>query len=1272
MTAKVSNNKGVDSNFSSHESKWDSAVDDAKKVGISWERPQDDKRTAQEIVNDSKILKTLGNEEDVRDMLRERVSDHDNNKDFMQDADAVYRAVQVLDHIERFDSNGNRLAGKQVGNGDVDGFTSSKEARHGTEAGRLKDFGKYGFTHLKGDLNPSLKAGDDKQAKADAEKLGIEWERPKGDNSSAQDIIDQNPLLKNLGNQSGVRDMLKERVGDFETDADAAYRAVQVLTHIEKLDAKGNRIASKDIGNDKIDGFTSSKEARPNTEAGRLQDFGKEGFSALKGKLDSPRSAGNDTKAKEEAEKLGIKWERPENDDRSAKEIIANDRLLRELGNQSDVKDMLKERVGDFETDADAAYRAVQVLQHIEQLDSKGNRIVGNSVGDGKVNGFTSSREAKPNTEAGRLQDFGKEGFSALKGKLQDPSSVGDDKKAREQAERVGIVWERPDNDKRSAKDILDNNALLKNLGNQSGVKDMLKERVGDYETDADAAFRAEQVLDRITMYDEKGNVRTDKTAYDDDINGFTKGREAVHGTEAGRLQDFGKEGFSSLPSLTKTDDIKVYKDFLKANPDADSTSQRIAKYTAILEENFDIIRGSTDSGKYLTVEGLKQYKEENTHLSDEVMEALDFWTQPGAFEMLDNAKHPLAQKGDGDVSQGDLTSWLKTSAPKDAVTVIDMLRNVATNNLLSKVDTSKLDEDVFKNPKSYSGEQKAAVLKDLVTAQQLIVSGGEAGMWKDDKSIITIANKLRSHPDPKLLLDDVNKHITLLQGDPDVQRYVGENASKELDKLLDSNDALKESLKTSYREEIKSGKTLDDIWTTRSKEGASQQSILAEFASATQSYADALGIDSPKDLQEAVGKSEHKKEFQDYYESQLASGERLKELLKEHSFDKASSVFNLEVAVYNSALDPEFTGTFDAKLETNFRNIAQDKALDGMSFDALKAAYGVDGTDELDEEKIKDLIQNIREENPQFLLNQDGTVTQEQLILTGIRGAWDMLRNGTKFGDKGTNIFKGDDSVWKKIFKGSYDSGAQHAVSGLLMGGLTIYNATKASGKMTEKDIIAVTTGSMQTVTLLMEGGSKGYQTYLKNAIEKLGKEASDITGDTPEAKVHRKLIEIDKDINQSRVDIAKKFENGAKGLGGAAGVVMGAYTIFDGVKQLRAGDKLGGGLNIAAGSIGTMAGLAGMVEAGAGLLGASEVILARLGAASGALGWAAAGIGTVALLVPTIVAEVKQENKVAKFSNLLDDYLADYGIDGVEDGGYWDIPDSVWDQYSHDSALV
>ncbi|GGM19031.1 hypothetical protein GCM10009425_32390 [Pseudomonas asuensis] len=412
------------------------------------------------------------------------------------------------------------------------------------------------------------------QAVEQAKEVGIRWERPEGDTRSAQEIINDTPLLKHLGNQSGVKDNLKKQVGDFEKDADAAYRAAQVLEHVVKIDEKGNRIiGDSNVDNDRIDGFTKKGEARHGTEAGRLQDFGKEGFSFLKGELHQISTASDNTKAREQAEALGIKWERPEGDDRSAQDIIDSNPLLKNLGNQSSVKDMLKEQVGDFEKDANAAYRAAQVLEHVETLDASGEKIAGKDVGNGSIDGFTKSGEAKHGTEAGRLQDFGKEGFASLKGELKNPASVADDKQAREQAEKLGIVWELPPNDKRSAQDIIDGDPLLKNLGNQSGIKDMLKERVGDFEKDADAAYRASQVLEHIERYDGEGKTLSGGDIGDGKINGITKDGEAKNGTEAGRLQDFGKYGFSNLkgPELTEEGKIDFARESAGLPPDKET-----------------------------------------------------------------------------------------------------------------------------------------------------------------------------------------------------------------------------------------------------------------------------------------------------------------------------------------------------------------------------------------------------------------------------------------------------------------------------------------------------------------------------------------------------------------------------------------------------------------------------------------------------------------------------------------------------------------------------
>jgi hypothetical protein len=962
-----------------------------------------------------------------------------------------------------------------------------------------------------------------------------------------------------------------------------------------------------------------------------------------------------------QAKDAGIQWQRPKDDNRSAQQIIDDSPLLKNLGNQSDVKKMLENRVGDFTKDPDAAFRATQVLEHIEKLDESGGRVAGKEVDNGRVDGFTKGGQAKHGTEAGRLQDFGKYGFSNLKGELKELSTASNDSKAREQAEAVGIKWERPEGDDRSAQDIIEDNPLLKNLGNQSGVKDMLKEQVGDFEADADAAYRAAQVMDRITMFDDKGNAQSGADVFNSSVDGFTKSGEARHGTEAGRLQDFGKYGFSNLPELKKTEDIASYKDYLKTNPDADEASRTIAKYAAILDENFEAIKGKTGADKYLTAEHLKTYKEQNTQLSDEVKEALDFWSQPGAFQLIDNAKNPLAKDVDGDVSQGDIQAFLKsTSVPKDATSVTSMLSTIADNNLLAKIDTKNLNQDVFEHPENYTAEEKAAVLQDLQTAQQLIIQGSGAGMWKDDKSQVTIANIVRSHPDAQKLLDDVNEHIAILQDDPEVAKYMNENGSSELKTLVDSNPGLKDALEKTYEEQIKSGSALDSLWETKSKDGKTdQQAILAEFFGTAQSLQNALGITDAGEIQAAVKNSPHNQELQDFYEKSLVSGDRLNELLKDNSVEEATSAFSMEVALYNAALDPEFTGKFDTQLNENFTTIAQENALKGATFDDLKQAYGIDGSDQLDEAKIKSLIEEISKTSPQLLLNADGTVATPDQILATFRGDWDLLRQGTKTVDS-LQLFSSNSSI-----KDASSKGVLHGVSGLFMAGVTIAKGANNSGKLTDRQIVDIATGSVQSATLLTEGGVKAYNSYLKDVRSKLDGDLLNHVGSllddvTPESQSLQDKSQAHDKFRKNIADKLKALEDSAKGLGGLAGIAAGAYGIFDGVQSIRKGDTVAGGLSITAGSLGAMAGLASTVEGGLGLLGATVPRMIPM--LAGTLGFAAAGVAALATLIPGLIEEGKQEKRVGDFANLLSDYLTQYEIDGVKNGNIWDIPDSEW----------
>lgn len=236
-------------------------------------RPKDDKRDANTIIQESPLLANLNDKH--KDWLKNGWGDDtpfEGIGDYEKDADAAYRAVEILEHIENFDEDGARitdakLKDDEVNNGKLDGFFGDGEANPGTEAGRFQDFTKFGWERLKGgeELVPDEPPTHDEK-------------RPEGDTRDAQTIIDENPLLGSLNDQE-LKDKLKEKVGNFEKDADAAWRADRVLDYIEHFGPDG-KIGNEDntIGNYRIDGFFEGDglEANPLTESARLQDFLKE------------------------------------------------------------------------------------------------------------------------------------------------------------------------------------------------------------------------------------------------------------------------------------------------------------------------------------------------------------------------------------------------------------------------------------------------------------------------------------------------------------------------------------------------------------------------------------------------------------------------------------------------------------------------------------------------------------------------------------------------------------------------------------------------------------------------------------------------------------------------------------------------------------------------------------------------------------------------------------------------------------------------------------
>ena len=199
-----------------------------------------------------------------------------------------YRADQVLMWIENADNEGNPRYAGEVGNGQVDGFKKRSSGlvlpEEGSEGERLYQFFGKGFEAFD---KPLPFSGRPIDGQADT-GLHRNTSRPEDDTRSAQEIVDENPALAAMASRD--KQALKNLVGDFESDADSAFRASEVISHIKRYDAQGEEIPEKKRGGEsRIDGWTRGdredmkSEATANTEAGRFQDFIKYGYDSLKG-----------------------------------------------------------------------------------------------------------------------------------------------------------------------------------------------------------------------------------------------------------------------------------------------------------------------------------------------------------------------------------------------------------------------------------------------------------------------------------------------------------------------------------------------------------------------------------------------------------------------------------------------------------------------------------------------------------------------------------------------------------------------------------------------------------------------------------------------------------------------------------------------------------------------------------------------------------------------------------------------------------------------------
>ncbi|GHG77199.1 hypothetical protein [Comamonas sp. JC664] len=143
-------------------------------------RPAGDKRTAAQIVDDTPVLKNLGRQKDIKfeQLCKQTGIDPKLDlKDAKQNPDAVYRLAKVLEFIDSAkastgDDRSNKVKNGK-GDGNIEGITKSGDARHGTEAGMVKDFAEQGYSFLGEHQLPTTK---DTHVKADgSNKDNFQW-----------------------------------------------------------------------------------------------------------------------------------------------------------------------------------------------------------------------------------------------------------------------------------------------------------------------------------------------------------------------------------------------------------------------------------------------------------------------------------------------------------------------------------------------------------------------------------------------------------------------------------------------------------------------------------------------------------------------------------------------------------------------------------------------------------------------------------------------------------------------------------------------------------------------------------------------------------------------------------------------------------------------------------------------------------------------------------------------------------------------------------------
>ncbi|MBE7212778.1 MAG: hypothetical protein INR65_17330, partial [Gluconacetobacter diazotrophicus] len=420
----------------------------------------------------------------------------------------------------------------------------------------------------------------------------------------------------------------------------------------------------------------------------------------------------------------------------------------------------------------------------------------------------------------------------------------------------------------------------------------------------------------------------------------------AAHGGKAdGTISSHDISAFIGEMSKQQDRSANTVTQYQKDHPNADPQSLQLVRQSALLQSYMPVLQANSTGldgkvGDYVTQTGMKAVLGD-AGLSSALRGAVNTFSQPGMFNLLDQGGlegHDLATHNpDGKVSEQNIIDWVSKQAPTTGGQFASTIGDAATRNAVAGVDTSELNEDVFKNPGDYSGAQKAAVLVQLQDKQQQLAAGSDLKQNDDtDKAI--------------------QKDISQLSADQDVQQYLGQAVPQGEKQIIGSDPSLGRAVAKTYQTQVLTGTMLQSGLSAVAKNNADDKnakqtdgSAVSAFTAQTQLDADLSDGQTATAQQIVAGNVNLTSQLQGDYQRDFAQGGELKQLQNGKDADLGTSLQTTQgdEQAFEGVLDPGFVQNQAAQYAASTSTIAEQDGGSGKAVvSALKSGGKADTAD--------------------------------------------------------------------------------------------------------------------------------------------------------------------------------------------------------------------------------------------------------------------------------------------------------------------------------------